>query len=1158
MRGRARQEQIYKPSPDDRWLIIKSFLEEKGLVRQHIDSYNDFVQNRIREIILGDGVITTPFPNYYIQILDVKIGEPTAKEATGSVLTFDKEKIFSRERILTPMMCRLRNMTYAAPVRITFVQVDDGVRGQPQTVEIGEIPVMIKSVLDPLSKINDPRILRELGEDPKDPGGYFIINGSERVLVAQEDMAPNRIIIDKVKEGISATHTAKIVSATSSIKVPLILDRHKDGSLHISTPPIPGKIPFVVLMRALGLVTDRDITLAVSFDPEIQKELLPSLIQVSEIRTAEDALLFIGNRVAAGQPREVRIQRAEEIIDRYILPHIGTSREKRLEKALFLGQMAAKLLEAVIGRRGFDDKDHYANKRLRLAGDLLAVQFRAAYKAFLKNLREQLIKSKTRSKKLTDKNIVTLIRSDIITERIRHAMATGNWVGGRTGVSQILDRTNWISMQSHLRRVVSPLSRSQPHFEARDLHGTQWGRLCPFETPEGPNCGLVKNLALMSYVSVGVDENEVLQIIYELSDEDLRLIPLAEAFLKARRGEDVSELLSYAKVHVNGRLIGFVKDGEKFVRYLRQLRRKGRLSYEIGISHLKTDVLNEIYINTDRGRLMRPVLVVENGRLLLTKDHIEKLRNKEIRFSDLLMMGVVELLDPEEEENAYIAMNPEDITSEHTHMEIYPPAILGVAASTIPYAEHNQSPRNTYQSAMVKQAVGIYMANFHLRMDSRGHVLHYPEKPLVQTKALEIIGYNQRPAGHNMVVAVMSYTGYNMEDAVILNRSSVERGLARSTFFRTYVTEEKKYPGGEEDRIEVPDPSSHGFKGKQYYRLLEDDAIVSVETPVRGGEVLIGKTSPSRFMEEMREFTAISAKRRDTSVSLRYGERGIVDQVIETTTAEGYRLIKVKVRDYRVPEIGDKFASRHGQKGVVGILISQVDMPYTFQGITPDLIINPHALPSRMTVGQLIESIAGKVAALRGREVDGTPFYGEKAEDLKRELLLLGYPVDGTEPMYDGRTGELIGSPIFIGIVYYQRLHHMVADKIHARGRGQVQILTRQPTEGRAREGGLRFGEMERDVLIAYGASSLLRERLTESSDKTVIWVCELCGHIGWYDRNKKRPICPIHKDQANLYPVEVSYAFKLLVQELMSMMIMPRLIVKKRVDIHKERWEHE
>ncbi|HIP57534.1 MAG TPA: DNA-directed RNA polymerase subunit B, partial [Ignisphaera aggregans] len=494
-----------------------------------------------------------------------------------------------------------------------------------------------------------------------------------------------------------------------------------------------------------------------------------------------------------------------------------------------------------------------------------------------------------------------------------------------------------------------------------------------------------------------------------------------------------------------------------------------------------------------------------------------------------------------------IALNPSEITPSTTHVEIWPHAILGAAASTIPYAEHNQSPRNTYQSAMVKQALGFYAANFMLRFDSRAHLLHYPQLPLVQTRALSILGYNDRPAGQNMVVAVMSYTGYNMEDAVIMNKSSVDRGLARSTFFRTYSTEEVKYAGGQEDRIEIPDAKVLGYRGKDAYAKLDSDGIVRVEVFVKGGEVLIGKTSPPRFVEEYRGYGILAQRRKDTSVTMRHGESGWVDMVMLTTTAEGHKLVKVRVRDLRIPEIGDKFASRHGQKGVIGILIPQYDMPYTVEGITPDLIINPHALPSRMTLGQLMESIAGKVAALRGKFVDGTPFFEESIEDLKKQLLLFGYPLDGTEPMYDGRNGELIGNPIFIGIVYYQKLHHMVADKMHARARGPVQLLTRQPTEGRAREGGLRFGEMERDTLIGHGASALLRERMLESSDKTVIYVCELCGFIGWFNRRKNVYECPIHGDKGVLHPVVVPYAFKLLLQEMMSMGVKPRLILEDK-----------
>jgi DNA-directed RNA polymerase subunit B len=1128
------------PMPEDRWIVIERFIKEKGLVRQHLNSYNDFIARKLREIIEEESIVQTSSPNFYAVITDVRIGNPQVREFDGSINTS-----------ITPLECRIRNLTYAAPVYVNIVLVEIGIKSaSPEPILLCEIPVMVRSVKDPTSTM-DEKTLREIGEDPRDPGGYFIINGSERILVAQEDLAPNRVIVDYAKEGLNVTHMAKVVSATTGYRVPIILDRHKDGTLHISFPAVTGKIPFAVMMRALGLDSDYEIALAVSPDQEIQKELIPSLLQSAEIKTSTDALEFIGNRVAIGQPREVRIERAEQIIDRYFLPHLGTSKNDRLKKALYLGYMALKLIEFMLGRREADDKDHYRNKRLKLAGDLLAVQFRVAYRAFLKDFRYQLEKARARTRKVTQ--ISALVRSDIITERIRHAMATGNWVGNRVGVSQILDRTNWISVHSHLRRVVSPLSRSQPNFEARDLHGTQWGRICLFETPEGPNCGLVKNMALTAYISVGVDESIVLDILEKIDVPDMRIEKIEKIFNELKKGG--SPMIGGSRVLINGRPIGFCRDGEKLVRFLRELRRSGKLHYEVSIAHIKTQYVDEIYINTDAGRFLRPVFVVKDGKLIYSREHAEALRRGEIGFEDLVRMGVVEYLDPDEEENAYIALNPSDLTKEHTHMEIYPPAIVGIAAATIPYAEHNQSPRNTYQSAMVKQALGIYAANYQIRTDTRSYLLHYPEKPLAQTKFLDVIGYNSKPAGHNMVVAVMSYTGYNMEDAVILNKSSVERGMARSTFFRLYTVEERRYPGGEEDIIEIPDPSVHGYRGKQFYSKLGKEGIIGVEVPVEGGEILVGKTSPSRFMEEMKEFGAIAAKRKDTSTGVRHGEKGIVDMVIMTTTSEGHRLVKVRVRDLGIVEIGDKFASRHGQKGVVGMLIPQSDMPYTSEGITPDLIINPHALPSRMTLGQLMESIAGKVAALRGRYVDATPFYGEDIESLKRELLLLGYPMDGTEPMYDGRTGELIGSPIFIGIVFYQKLHHMVANKIHARARGQVQILTKQPTEGRAREGGLRFGEMERDSLVGHGASILLKEKMLDASDKTTVYVCTECGHIGWFDRNNKKPVCPLHGDKSKIVPVSVSYAFKLLLQELMAMLIAPRLIVKEKVDVFRERW---
>ncbi len=1109
------------PTPEDRWVVSQAFFTEKGLVRQHLDSYNDFIERKLQEIIDEHSKVETDIPGLYIKLGKIRIGEPRVREADGG------------EHPVTPMECRFRNITYAAPIFLEMSVVENGIESEPREIVIGELPIMLKSAKDPISRLTEEELIG-IGEDPKDPGGYFIVNGSERVIVTQEDLAVNRVLVDVTKGNAAATHVAKVISATSGYRVPLRLERHKDGTLHVDFSSVPGKIPLVVMMRALGLEKDVEIVHAVSLDPEIQSELIPSLEQARPIATVEDALDFIGNRVAIGQTRENRVAKAEQVIDRYLLPHLGTRPEDRRKKAYYLGQMASKLIELFLGRREPDDKDHYANKRLKLAGELLASVFRVAFRVFTRDLKYQVERARAKNRKI---NLSALVRMDVITERVRHALATGNWVGGRTGVSQLLDRTNWMSMLSHLRRIVSPLSRSQPHFEARDLHPTQWGRICPFETPEGPNCGLVKNLALMAYLSVGIDETGVERTLHSLG-----VIPLDEVLKEAARGRIPEYVMKGSKVFLNGRLIGYHPDGEKLAKEIRRRRRSGILDPEINVAHYQDPYVDEVYVNCDAGRVRRPLFIVENGELKLKPEHVEKLRKGEWSFEDLVRHGIVEYLDAEEEEDAYIALDPSDITPEHTHMEIWTPAILGIAAATIPYPEHNQSPRNTYQAAMVKQALGLYASNFQLRTDSRGHLLHYPEKPLVQTKALDAIGYNERPAGQNMVVAIMSYTGYNIEDALIFNRSAVERGLGRSTFFRLYTTEERKYPGGQEDRIEIPEAGVRGYKGRQAYEKLSEDGIIEPETPVKGGDVLVGKTSPPRFMEEYREMGLMAAQRRDTSVTMRHGEKGIVDMVMITETSEGNRLIKVRVRDQRLPEIGDKFASRHGQKGVIGMLLPQYDLPYTEDGIVPDIIINPHAFPSRMTLGQLMESIAGKVASLQARFVDATPFYKESMDKLELELTKLGYPGDGTEIMYDGRTGELIHMPIYIGLVYYQRLHHMVADKIHARARGPVQILTRQPTEGRAREGGLRFGEMERDCLIGHGAALLLQERLLEESDKTIIYVCELCGHIGWYDRNKGKLVCPIHGDKGRLHPVKVSYAFKLLVQEMISMGIAVRL----------------
>ncbi|MEM0368134.1 MAG: DNA-directed RNA polymerase subunit B [Desulfurococcaceae archaeon] len=1144
---------------EDLWTVAKKYLEEKGLVRQHLDSYNRFIREILPSIIDEFKVIpVTDTVKLYIE--KPRIEKPQWIEIDGT------------PQYKTPLECRIRNLTYMAPVIVNVRLEGDGIYRE-LSLKLMDLPVMLKSEIDPLSKAT-PEELIQYGEDPRDPGGYFIINGSERVLIAQEDLASNTILVDYGQEGTGITHTAKVVSAARGRRSQLIIDRRKDGIFYANFQG--HRIPAVILMIALGLDT-REVLYAVSPDPTYHSYVLPSILQAEQVlpkievptglseeelkhymeeyrkKLVEEALDFIGSRFAIGRPREERIERARRLLDERLLPHIGTdsSRETRILKAVFIGQMIARIIELMLDRREPDDKDHYRNKRLKLAGDLLATLVRAALVSFTREVREELEKQLSKTRKL---EIKAAFKHSIITDRILHAMATGNWPGGRTGVSQLLDRTNMLSTLSHLRRVVSPLARGQPHFEARELHGTQWGRICPFETPEGANIGLVKNLALLVNVSVGIEDKLMEELLYELGTIPIvtRRIKgkLVKGYLddiveKLEKGElSGDEYVGWSRVFLNGKLIGYHPDGETLAKTIRKMRRQGRISPEVNVSYTKTQYLNEVTVNTDAGRIRRPLIVVENGAPALTKEHIEKLTKGEISFEDLVKEGVIEYLDPDEEENAYVALTMDQITKEHTHLELWVPGIFGITASIIPYPEHNQSPRNMYEAAMAKQALGLNSANFQRRVDTRGHLLHYPQKPIVTTKAIDVIGYNERPAGQNFVVAVLTFTGYNIEDAIILNKSSVERGLGRSTFFRLYTTVEYKYPGGIQDEITKPPPSARGYRGQRAYELLEEDGIVAPETEVMGGEVLIGKVSPPRFISAQ-EYAVGGITRQDTSVAVRHGEKGVVDMVILTMDDEGNKLVKVRVRDLRIPELGDKFASRHGQKGVVGLLIPQFDMPFTEEGITPDLIINPHAFPSRMTVGQLLESISGKAAALRGEFVDATAFYKENVESIKLVLKKYGYSPTGEEVMYDGRTGEMLEGPVFIGIVYYQKLHHMVSDKIHARARGPVQILTRQPTQGRSRAGGLRWGEMEVDCLVGHGAALLLRETMRERSDLARIYVCEECGFIGYFDKNKGKLMCPIHKDRATLKPIDVSYAFKLLIQELISMGIRPRLIVE-------------
>ena len=1221
--------------------IIESYFRERSLVNHQLASYNDCIpsvdsqSSRFEEIVrtirIGTeetvdddegGLIKLDVLDHDIQVRmkNMTLGPPTIREANGS------------EHPSSPLECRLRKLTYMSPIYLDFtIHRDDLPQPLAEAkVQIGSVPIMVRSRrcnlnpahidanrnLSPNQSEEDKehyhRLLEGKGEDPYDPGGYFIINGTERVLISMEDLAPNRVTVEMNKRYARKTEVAKIFSQKDGVRKPLTVEKRKDGMLMVKISSAgTTAIPVVLLMRSLGIDNDQEIFQAIAGPTETFKFIVANLNEVKDneeynVENQEEAMQWLEKKFAAGQQKEYREQRIQNLLDKELLPHLGNTEDNRKKKAIFLGRIVRQVLEMAINNKEPNDKDHYANKRVRLAGDLIEDLFRVSLQQLARDLKYQLERHHNRKR---DLKITSCLRPDVLTSKVMHALATGNWVGGRSGVSQLLDRTSFLAALSHMRRVTSPLVRSQPHFEARDLHPTQWGRLCPNETPEGQNCGLVKNAAQMVDISEAVSEEEVKALLAE-ADVDPNPVGWAEG----------------ARVHVNGDIFGLHMNPHKLVEHFKRRRRSGRIRSEVSIRH---DAVNrDIFINTDKGRILRPLLVLDGGSLVLSKEYLDGLKDRTISFKDLVNEGVVEWVDAEEEEDLLVAPRPFDLpqtSPKHgrpinpakvqwlnmgeegiskakisaeiimpngeivhekfsiplnyyqedldklrrkekktgdvlifTHVEIDPQLILGVCASLVPYPEHNSTPRVTGGTAMVKQSLGLPSANGRLRPDTRQHILHYTQNSMTGTRAMDATNFIRRPAGQNFVVAILSHHGYNMQDAVIMNRGSIERALGRSTFIRTYNAERKRFPGGQVDEIEIPGSGLDevkGLKSPEAYAHLETDGLPTPETEIsskpedrdRVPQVLVGKTSPPRFLEESHGAFLQAQERRESSMNVRHGEGGFVDNVFVTESLDSGRLVRITLRTNRIPELGDKFASRHGQKGVIGRLVDPEDMPFTVDGVIPDLLINPHAIPSRMTVAHILEMIGGKVGAMEGRLIDGTAFSGEKEDSLREGLLRHGFAHTGRESMINGETGEEFAAKIFVGVIYYQKLHHMVSGKIHARSRGRVQILTRQPTEGRARQGGLRFGEMERDCLIAHGASMVIKDRLLDESDGWELFVCAESGHIAYWDWRKRCYVSPVHGDKAEVFPVSTSYAFKLLLDEMKSLGVAMRLELEDR-----------
>src|SRR3989344_4448566 len=1011
--------QIEKHQQKEEHLLVRKYLEEHSLVESNITSFNNFISFRMQEIIeeLNEGL--SPEEDIEIKLGKIKIGRPQIVEADGS------------SHLITPTEARIRGLTYSAPLNVE-ITIKQGGQIESQEVEIGQIPVIVKSEVCNLSNMSKEELIKEY-IDPLEPGGYFIINGNERIIVMTEDLAENQPFIEKSRGKLML----RLFSKRGSYRIPISITDTNEGIVEVSFSRFKN-IPIIIILKALGLTKESDIA----------------------------------KYIAKENPENLT------------------------------------------------DKDHYANKRVRMSGDLLADLFRINMNIFLRDIVHSLQKIQKRKKFYS---IKTIAKSTLFTHRVESAIATGNWIGERTGVTQNMDKTNYLAILSQLQRVSSMLPGEQENFLARTLHPTHYGRFCPVETPEGTEIGLRKNLAILAKISTRAD----------IDDDKLIKVLLGFGMKKEieENGRDI---------FFNGRFIGNTDNCEVLVRDLKEKKRKGELPIELSIRYNKS--LDNVILSTEVGRIMRPLIVVENGKSKLKADHIPAIRSGSIKWNDLLKNGVIEYLDTAEEENALVALYLEDITNEHTHLEIDKIDLLGVVTSLVPYANYDQSSRLNRGSKTQKQGLGLYAANFLCRIDTDVNILHYPQKPIVRSFVYDTL--NVHPAGQNVVVAVMTHEGYNIEDALILNKGSVERGLARSTYYRPYTSIELNYAGGLKDEVCIPEKDVSGYRTEESHRYLEDDGIVYPEAKLNEGEVIIGKTSPPKFLSEVREISIKSKK--EASIAMRQEERGTMDAVFVTEDSQGNKVVRVRTRDLRIPELGDKFATSHGQKGVIGAIVPENDMPFTSKGIKPDIIFNPQSIPGRMTVGYLIELLAGKVGSLTGKIMDGTGFSGQKIEDLEKQLEELGLRADGKETVYNGGTGKMMNVRIYLGNMNYLKLKYMVANKLHARASGKVTLLTRQPIEGRAKGGALRLGEMEQQALVAHGASLLLKERY--DSDKVILHICEKCGAIAVDDNIRNKIYCPLCNSEDN-QPVEISYAFKLLLEELQGLHIQTKFKLKNKYE---------
>ncbi|KAJ4153695.1 hypothetical protein LMH87_010170 [Akanthomyces muscarius] len=1119
---------------EDKFQLLPAFLKVKGLVKQHIDSYNFFVEHEIKDIVRANRTIRSDVDsNFWLEFTDIRVDHPQRQDYKEAKSSTD----------VTPMECRLRDMTYAAPILVDIVYIRDKQKIIRRNVSLGRMPVMLRSSKCRLSGANNAQ-MEKMNECPLDPGGYFIINGTEKVILIQEQLSKNRVIVeaDEKNHIISASVTSSTHERKSKTNVTL----KKDRIVLMHNVLVEG-VPIVIVLKALGGLSDYEIMqLVAGADGRYQDEFLINFDEATKagVFTQHQALEYIGSRVKMGSRRgqfgpQVRRNNVEEGLDalaNLIIAHVPIEGLDFYPKAIYVAMMTRKVLMAAQDSKLVDDRDFVGNKRLELAGQLLSLLFEDLFKRFMVEVKMSIDKFLKKNNRAVPLDAVNMIsnHANNIGMGINRAIQTGNWSVkrfnmNRAGVTHVLSRLSYIAALGMMTRISSQFEKTRKVSGPRALQPSQWGMLCPSDTPEGEACGLVKNLALMTHITTNVDEDPVKRWVFTL---DVGVEPIRNF-----SGAEMHREGSYI-IHINGTPFALTRYPKRFCSRFRTMRRRGWISPFVSISinlHF-----NAVHIATDEGRICRPYIIVKNGVQKLKPEHLRLLQLGKVTFDDFLRNGVVEYLDVNEEQDALVTIYEDKVTMGTTHLEIEPFTILGAVAGLIPFPHHNQSPRNTYQCAMGKQAIGAIAYNQFNRIDTLLYTLVYPQRPMVISKTIQLVNYDKLPAGQNATVVVMSYSGYDIEDALVLNKGSIDRGFGRCQVFRKYTTELQKYPNGRRERIGDPVNEGDGDQRKrsEKHKALDDDGLAMVGGRVFSGQSMIKKETPLDLTTTGIGLDRGSSDFRDSAVNYRIPDPAYIDKVMISHTEKDTTVVKVQTRQTRRPELGDKFSSRHGQKGVVGIIVDHEDMPFADNGLTPDIIMNPHGFPSRMTVGKLLECLTGKASIVHGRPDYGfgDAFRSHPLEEMSQVLLDHGFSWEGKDYFTSGLTGEPLEAYIFNGPIYYQRLKHMVQDKMHSRARGPRAILTRQPTEGRSRDGGLRLGEMERDCLIAYGASQLLLERLMISSDGVVIDICQQCGLFGY------KGYCQTCKSTREVTKMTMPYAAKLLVQELISMNVGVRL----------------